>query len=258
MMAQKIGLNMYTLRELCGNAAALRDTFGKVREAGYRYVQISGLASVDPADIADAMREHDLKACATHLSWDLFLDDLPKVIELHKLYGTTHSAIGGLPDVYRSSEGAKRFVDEAGPVIPKLAEAGLDFSYHNHNHEFVKLDDRTWLDTVHDSAAGIGIKFEIDVYWVVAGGADPAEYIERFSNEMSIVHMKDMSVTWAREQRMCAVGSGNLNWKRINEAVRAAPIEFVIVEQDSHYDGDPIRNVADSFTFLMDSGFSGE
>ena len=255
-MTQKIGLNMYTLRDICKTASALRDTFGKVRDVGYKYVQISGLGSVDPHDITDAMNKYDLKACATHLSWDQFLDDLPAVIELHKLYGTTHSAIGGLPDAYRSREGAERFVGEAESVIPRLENAGLDFSYHNHNHEFVKVGDRTWLDTVHDAAAGIGIKFEIDVYWVVAGGADPADYIEKYQQEMSIVHLKDMSVTWEREQRMCPVGSGNLNWSRINDAVKSAPIEFVIVEQDSHYDDDPIQNVAESFNFLKESGFS--
>ena len=257
-MKQKIGLNMYTLRDLCKSAAELNDTFGKVRESGYRYVQISGLSAVEPADIADAMKKNDLTACATHLSWDMFLDDLPGVVELHKLYGTSHSAIGGLPNEYRSKEGAERFVNEAKPVIPELEKAGLDFSYHNHNHEYVKIGDTTWLDAVHDASTDVGIKFEIDVYWVVAGGADPADYIEKYAKEMSIVHLKDMGITWEREQRMAPVGSGNLNWPRIFDAVRSAPIEFVIVEQDSHYEDDPVQNVVLSFQFLEKNGFAVE
>ena len=257
-MTQKIGLNMYTLRDLCGNAEALDDTFAKVYDAGYRYVQISGLSSVKPADIAEAMKRNNLKACATHLSWDQFLNDLDGVIELHKLYGTNHSAIGGLPQEYRGRAGAERFVEEAKSVVPKLEAAGLDFSYHNHNHEYVRIDGTTWIDLVHDAGAGVGIKFEIDVYWVVAGGADPAAYVEKFAGEMSIIHMKDMIVTEGREQRYSPVGSGNLNWPRIIGMVRNAPIEFVIVEQDSHYDDDPIENVAASFSFLEQNGFAAE
>ena len=257
-MAQKIGLNMYTLRELCKTVAALNDTFAKVREAGYRYVQISGIGEVDPEDIAEGLRKNDLKACATHLGWDRFVEDLPEVVALHQLYGTDHSAIGGLPREYLSLDGIDRFTREAQVVIPELEKVGLDFSYHNHSHEFLRFDGRTWLDRVRDSTRDIGVKFEIDVYWVVAGGADPAEYVESFANEMSIIHMKDMIVAPNREQKMAPVGSGNLNWKRINQSVKSAPIEFVIVEQDSHYEDDPIDNVAASFSFLEKCGYSAE
>ncbi|MFW5738261.1 MAG: sugar phosphate isomerase/epimerase family protein, partial [Spirochaetota bacterium] len=109
-----------------------------------------------------------------------------------------------------------------------------------------------------EQGKALNIKFELDTYWVVAGGADPAEYIERFSEYMSIVHVKDMIVTGDREQRFAPVGSGNLNWRRVFDAIRSAPIEFVIVEQDAHYDDDPIENVAKSFSFLKENGFAVE
>ena len=257
-MTQKIGLNMYSLRDLCGDEASLNATFARLKNIGYQYVQISGIKDVEPDAIAKALKTNNLEACATHLGWDRFVAETDEIIELHLKYGTTHSAIGGLPDEYRSATGVKRFVDEAGTVLPKLYEAGLDFSYHNHNHEFAHYDGKTWIDLAFENGAGIGIKFEVDTYWVVAGGADPAEYISRFSNSMSILHVKDMIVTSDREQRFAPVGSGNLNWPRIFDVVRSAPIEFVIVEQDAHYDDDPLSNVEASFSFLKASGFSAE
>ncbi len=255
---QKIGLNMFSLRELCGDRAALERTLDRVANAGYRYVQVSGIRGVDPEGIAAAMDAAGLSACATHVGWDRFVGDIDEVIDLHRLYGTTHAAIGGLPDEYRSADGVGRFVREARDVLPRLAEAGIDFSYHNHNHEFVRIAGTTWLDLLYKESADLGVNFEIDTYWVVAGGADPADYIDRFASRMSIVHVKDMTVTTAREQRFAPVGSGNLNWPRVFDAIRCAPIEFVIVEQDAHYGGDEIANVTDSFRFLVDHGFAVE
>ena len=257
-MKQKIGLNMYSLRDLCGDEASLNATFARLREIGYRYVQISGIKNVEPDAICGALETNRLQVCATHLGWDLFTGDTASIIDLHKKYGTTHSAIGGLPDEYRSAAGVARFIDEAKTVLPKLHEAGLDFSYHNHNHEFAHYDGKTWIDRAYEHGSSIGIKFEVDTYWVVAGGADPAEYLDRFKDALSIVHVKDMIVTPNREQRFAPVGSGNLNWPRIFDAVRRAPVEFVIVEQDAHDDDDPLENVAASFAFLKASGFSPE
>ena len=255
---QKIGLNMYSLKDLCLDGDTLVKTFERVSDAGYRYVQVSGLQHIEPATIVSAMKATGLKACATHLSWDRFVDDVQGVIYLHRLYGTDHSAIGGLSDEYRNREGAERFVREATEVLPKLQEAGLDFSYHNHSQEFFRIDGRTWLDMVHDSSPGLGIKFELDVYWVMAGGADPAAYIEAYAEDMSIVHVKDMIVMPDREQRFAPVGSGNLNWPRILDEIRKSLVEFVIVEQDEHYNNDPLENVAKSHRFLAENGFQSE
>jgi sugar phosphate isomerase/epimerase len=255
-MTQKIGLNMYSLRDLCGDEDALNRTFAALCEIGYRYVQISGISNVEPEAIAEALTTNGLTACATHLGWDRFTGDVEEVIRLHALYGTNHSAIGGLPGEYLSAEGVHRFVEEARSILPKLKAAGLDFSYHNHNHEFTHFSGKTWIDLLFDQGADVGVKFEIDTYWVTAGGADPAEYISRFSGAMSIVHVKDMAVDPERRQRFAPVGSGNLNWPRIFAAIRNAPIEFVIVEQDAHYDEDPLQNVQKSFAFLRDAGFS--
>ncbi len=257
-MKQKIGLNMFSLRDLCKDQSGLNKTFGALYEMGYRYVQISGLGELTTGQISSALKDSGLKACATHMSWEDFRTKTDEAIETHKLYGTTHAAIGGLPGEYRSPAGVERFVTEAASIIPKLQDAGLDFSYHNHKHEFVRSDRQTWIDLLYEKGAEVGIHFELDTYWVAAAGADPADYIGRFGESMSIVHVKDMIITREGEQRFAPVGVGNLNWQRIFETIRHTPIEFVIIEQDGHYDADPLVNVADSLAFLRAAGFATE
>lgn len=258
MMEQKIGLNMFSLRDLCQDQTGLNNTFAALYKMGYRYVQISGLGELTAQEISSALQQSGLKACATHMSWEHFYTRTDQAIEAHQLYGTTHAAIGGLPKEYRSPAGVDRFVSEAAPVIARLQDAGLDFSYHNHRHEFVRSERQTWIDLLYDKGAGIGVHFELDTYWVAAAGADPSDYIGRFGDHMSIVHVKDMIITRDGEQRFAPVGAGNLNWQRIFETIRQTPVEFLIVEQDAHYDKDPLANVADSLAFLRAAGFATE
>ena len=255
---QKIGLNLYSVRDRCSTPAALSSTLRDLYAIGYRYVQISGIDDMEPDSVARAMADSGMQCCGTHIPWEMFVDQIDRVIALHRLYGTRHAAIGALPQEYWTADGAKRYVDEARVVIPALTDAGMDYSHHNHDHEFVRFDDRTWIDYVFDSASPFGMKMELDTYWVVAGGADPAEYIARFGAAMSIVHVKDMSIAGRHDQRFAPIGSGNLNWNRIFPAIRDTPIEFVIVEQDTHYDDDPMENVAKSFRYLVANGFARE
>jgi sugar phosphate isomerase/epimerase len=257
-VTQKIGLNLYSLRELCGDLSSLQRVLRTLRSIGYRYVQISGVAHISDDEVAGAMAETGMRCCGTHIGWEQFVNDTEGVIKLHRLFGTSHTAIGALPQEYWTWEGADRYVAEARDVLPALAAAGMDYSHHNHDHEFVRSDGTTWIDYVLQRAAPLGMKIEVDTYWVVAGGADPAAYIERYSDAMTIVHVKDMTVAGRRDQRFAPVGHGNLNWDRIFPAIRNAPIEYVIVEQDAHYDDDPIENVASSFRFLEKNGFAPE
>ena len=62
-----------------------------------------------------------------------------------------------------------RFLDEIPPIAERLAAEGMDFSYHNHNHELQRIGDRTWLATLYEEVDPKHVKAEIDTYWIVAG-----------------------------------------------------------------------------------------
>ena len=100
------------------------------------------------------------------------------------------------------------------------------------------------------------LKAELDVYWLVAGGADPVQWIEDLSGRQTIVHFKDMAVAPDRTQRFAEVGEGNLNWPRIVAACRAANIEWAFVEQDDCYGQDPFACLATSYRNLRALGLT--
>jgi sugar phosphate isomerase/epimerase len=211
---------------------------------------------VDPQEVAKIVEGCGLTVAATHVGWNRFQSDLDQLIEEHLLWKCPHPAIGGLPKEYYSLDGLKRFRDELGPIAQKLAQAGMDFSYHNHSHELVRYGHQTWLEMLYEQISPNDLKAEIDVYWIQAGGGDPAAWVARYPGRQPLLHLKDMVITPEREQRFAEIGEGNLNWPAILKAAEASGAEWYLVEQDQSYGRDPFESLAISYRNLRGMGLS--
>ncbi len=256
MTEPMIGAQLYTARQFTKTIDAVRETLEKVAEIGYRSVQISAFGPVDMAEVARICEDNGLAVGATHTGWGRFKDALDEVIEQHQVLNCKHPAVGSLPGEYYTAEGAKRFVGELEPIAERLAEVGMDFSYHNHNHELARVNGTTWLDMVVRESSPEVLKMELDTYWIQAGGADPVVWFKRCAGREPVVHFKDMCVTREREQRYAEIGEGNLNWPAIIDACRAGGVEYAMVEQDDCYGGDPFESLEISYRNLLEMGLS--
>lgn len=248
------GAQLYTVRDHVQDLRGVVETFRRIREIGYTAVQISGMGPVDPREVAKALKDHGLACGITHMPWARFLNDLDRLIDEHRLWGCRHAAIGGLPQEYRTAGGLDRFLRELEPIAARLAEAGIDFSYHNHAHEFVRINGETWLGALYRRAPASLLKAELDTYWVQAGGADPVAWIRRCAGRLPVLHVKDMAMT-PEGPRFAPIGDGNLNWPEILRAAEEAGTEFLMVEQDSCYGADPFECLARSYRFLKSMGY---
>lgn len=256
MAKGQVGAQLYTVREFCKTLPDIEKTLKKVAQIGYTAIQISGFGPVDPKAVAKLVEDNGLTVASTHVGWDRFLTDLDRLIEEHLLWKCVHPAIGGLPKEYYSLDGLKRFQDELGPIAEKLAQAGMDFSYHNHNHELARYGQKTWLALLYETTSPKLLKAEIDTYWIQAGGGDPAEWVKKCAGREPLLHLKDMIVTPDRQQRFAEIGEGNLNWPAIMSAAKAGGVEWYLVEQDQSYERDPFESLAISYRNLRAMGLS--
>ena len=256
MTQHVIGAQLYTVRQYTKTIEDVRETLKKVAQIGYTAVQVSGFGPVDTKEVAQAAEDNGLTICCTHVGWDDFLKDADAVIEKHQAWKCTHPAIGGLwQDKYKGIDGIQVFADELAPVAEKLAKAGMDFSYHNHDHEFWKLPNgKTWLETLYDTIPAAHLKAELDVFWVQAGGADPAAWVRKMAGRQPLLHLKDMVMTEARERHFAPIGEGNMNWPAILDAARDSGVHWMLVEQDDCYGADPFEALATSYKNLRGMG----
>jgi len=243
---------MYTLRDFTKTPADIAATMRKVSAIGYRAVQLSALGEIDTRELKSILDGEGLQVCATHVAYERLRDDLPAVIEEHRLLECRYVAIGSMPGGYRSAEGYAQFAKEASQVAARMQEAGLVFGYHNHSFELEKYGGRTGLDILFEESDPKVFTMEIDTYWIQHGGGDPAAWIRRAAGRIPLVHLKDMGIVDGK-QVMAEVGEGNLNWPAILDSCRAAGVEWYIVEQDTCR-RDPFESLAISLKNLRDMG----
>ena len=256
MKKNVLGAQLYTVRAFTQTIEDVAVTLKKVADIGYTAIQISGFGPVDPKQVARLVEDNGLTVAITHMGWNRFRNELDEVIAVHKLWGCAHTAIGSLPGEYRSLDGLKRFLDELAPLAERLAQEGMDFSYHNHNHELARYGDKTWLEMLYEQAPPEMLKAELDTYWIQAGGGDPAAWVRKCAGRQPVLHLKDMAVTPQREQRMAEIGEGNLNWPAILQAAEEGGVEWYLVEQDECYGRDPFESLAISYRNLRAMGLS--
>lgn len=250
-------MQLYTLRNICTNASNLDRTLARLRKIGYTAIQISGLPStITPKEIVKASENNGMIIASTHMSWDRFMEDLDAVIEEHKLYRCKHPAIGGLFDeVYRGIAGIGYFLEELAPVAERLRKEGMDFSYHNHSHEFVRYEGKPWLEHLYEKASPDDLKAEIDTYWVQAGGASPLKWVKKMAGRMPILHIKEMRVDSQRNFYFDWIGNGNLDWPEILQAATEGGVEYAMYEQDDCYSDNPLELAEKTYRYLSTLGY---
>ncbi|MCL2352946.1 MAG: sugar phosphate isomerase/epimerase [Firmicutes bacterium] len=232
------GAQLYTVRNFCKTEADFAKTAEKIGKIGYRWVQLSGAGPIQPKRIRRICDDSGLRIAITHTAQDRIRLETAQVIEDHRVLGADYIGVGSLPGEYgRTKEGAERFAEEFAEAIAEIGRAGMKFMYHNHDFEFEKSGGRLLLEHLAD-ALGENAGFTLDVYWVQAGGGDPAQWLEKLAGRVDAVHFKDMTMVNG-ERRMAEILEGNLNWERIYAACEKAKVKWAFVEQDDCYGKNP-------------------
>ncbi len=251
-----LGVQLYTIRQYTQTKSDLTMSFARLKEIGYDCVQISAIGPIHPNDVAKALKDTGLECVATHVGWNRFKEDLDSVIEEHKLWGCCHAAVGMLPaDYYFDENGLEKFIDELAPISFRLSQEGIDFSYHNHHHEFTRYKGKLWLEMLYEKAPAEMLKAEIDTYWIQMGGGNPVEWINKCSGRQPLLHLKDLKIEITRDdwvqQKMAEIGEGNLDWYAILDVAQNSGVEYLLVEQDDCNGVDPFDALETSYRNLQ-------
>lgn len=250
-----LAVQLYTVRKSLTSMNDIKESLKRIRDIGYRSVQLSGLGPHEPQELAEVLKEYELSVAGTHVGFDSLKKDPEKVVREHRLYGTQHVVIPSLPTKYFTEEGLQELINELRPLSKTIRNAGLKLSFHNHNRELVRIGKRIWLDALYTALSSEELGAELDTYWIQAGGGDPADWITRYKNRVWIVHLKDMRVTVDGKQQFAEIGEGNLNWQRILESINNSNAEFLAVEQDDCYEKNPFESLRISYKNLVEYGY---
>jgi len=245
------GIQLYTLRDILP-----QDPFGiikKLKEAGYSSLEsYEGPLGIywgkSNKEFGRFLKDTGLTMPSFHCN--VFQDFDRKVAEAAEI-GVQYVIcpwLGPQKSIDEFKRAAERF-NQMGAVCKKN---GIRFAYHNHDYSFKPLDGEIPQTVLMDGTDPKTVFFEMDIYWVVAAGADPGEWFERHPNRFRLAHIKDRSKKPVADEgkNSVVVGSGTIDMESILMTGRAKGLKELIVEQEANYGAGPIEAARASLTYL--------
>lgn len=252
-MFEKLGLQIYTIRDFVKDPDFADVSFRKMAEMGYTEAHT---ASFDIADkvYLDLLKKHGITVIGTHYNLDKILGNYEETMEIHRNLGTTNIGIGGWFTPGKNDPAKiKEFIADFNKAAEVYAKHGFKLTYHNHSFEFVRLNNnKTMMDMLYEGLDPATTSFVLDTCWVAAGGGDVVDWIEKLEGRLDILHLKDLTMKYEGDRvvpLMTEVGNGSLNWDKIMTAAEKIGVKHYIVEQD-FCPGSPFDSIKQSAEFL--------
>jgi sugar phosphate isomerase/epimerase len=230
-----MAVQLYTVYKYTQTAKELEETFKKIKDIGYNAVQVSGIGPIDYKEVKKIADDNGVKICITHMPFQRFTGDLCNLINQHKYWGCDYIGIGAMPEEYRVSyEKRLEFINIIKPIAKEITENGLKFVYHNHWFEFERYNSKNFFEMLEQNTDPKEIGFLVDTAWIQIGGASPQAFIEKYSNRIEVMHLKDIQII-ENKFTTAEVGEGNIDFKPIINICEKIGVNWYAIEQDWCY-----------------------
>ena len=274
-----VGVQVYGLRDLLENTPEnFENVMVQVKEMGYDGVELAGLYDIEPAKIKAILDKVGLIPISAHVPFVDMVDDIDKVIADYSIIGVKFLVMPYMAEEYRpiNPEGFESFLPLLKEIGAKINAAGMTFLYHNHDFEFVKLASGEYgYDKMFAEVPKESLQCELDTCWCDVATGNSTGFLKKYAGRMPIVHLKDyikkgnpkgMYKLIGIEEEETAeeddsyfgfrpVGFGQMIWEPILEESLAAGAGWVVVEQDEHYELDPLEAARRSREYLKILGW---
>ena len=249
-----LGIQLYTVRDQLKKdfEGTLRD----VHSAGFVEVEAAGYYDRTAPQFKQAVKNAGLLCVSVHHSLGDLLDKGDELIKYVHSLGATYLVCSSprAQDPSRKDltlDDWKWCADQFNKFGEKTKTAGLQFGYHNHIHEFEKHDGGIGYDVLLSSTDPKLVTLEMDCGWVAVAGYKPADYLAKYPDRFSLLHVKDM-IGKGEQHKSTILGRGEVDYAPILAAARN--VRHYFYEQEE-FDGAPMDALKASAEYLRKFGF---
>lgn len=277
MVAQKnkspkkdIAIQLYSVRDLIGSYVGQTGGYDndytkvlkEIAEMGYTAVEAAGyndgkFYNRTPQEFKKDVESVGLKVLSSHCTKPLSAEELASgdfteslkwwdiAIKAHKNAGMTYLVTPWL-DVPKTVKDLKTYCDYYNEIGKRCKAQGITYGYHNHAHEFLKVEDKVvMMDYMIENTNPEYVFIEMDVYWVVIGKASPVDYFKKYPGRFKVLHIKDH-----RE-----IGqSGMVGFDAIFNSAETAGVNHIVVEVEK-YSTTVEEGIKQSIDYLLKAPF---
>lgn len=206
----------------------------------------SGFFGQDPRDFKVWANQAGLRIPSMHTDLDTLETRMTELGAAAQKMGASYVVLPAIPEARRQTlDDYKRMADTFNAIGAEAQRHGVRFGYHNHGYGLQPMEGTTPFEWLVENTDPENVFLEMDVFWTVAGKADPVEYLKKYAGRYRMLHLKDMKALqhftgdggtpqeWmALFPNMAPAGTGVLDLGAIVETALTTGVEHYFVEQD--------------------------
>ena len=209
----------------------------KTAEMGYTEIETGKYLGDSATAFLSYCREIGLKPVVGGIGFTTDKDELQKqidaLLQLEMKYAVNYWP--WTTDKPFKLEQCKKSAEMLNIIGEQCKKNGLTFCWHNHDNEFIAMEEGLPFDWLMGHTDPQLVKCEMDIYWVAKGGADPLATLKQYSGRIPILHVKDMAP--GTQQDFACPGDGTIDFASIFDEASKQGIEHYFVERDNVPDG---------------------
>ena len=265
---------LYSAREDASND--LEGVLDQLARMGYEGVEFAGFFEKTAKEVRKLLKHTGLKAVSSHVPLQQIRDDMQSVLDYHEELECGCIAVPYLAEEDRPGQpGFAHVLETLYTFGRQCKKRDITLLYHNHDFEFVTLPDGTFgFDDIYTQIPEDLLKVEPDLCWIKVAGQNPIEYLKKYGARCEVVHLKDfykegnpknmyklIGIETEEEEgdtgifEFRPVGFGLQVWEPILKTCVEIGSRWVIVEQDEHYELDPMEAARRSREYLKILGW---
>lgn len=271
------------LGTLTGTEEKALQTLAAVRDAGFEAIELNDFM-IHPTSFSVKMMtqlagmpignggkldwpaliaESGLKVPSLHHYLNTMEDDPDAVLAECETFHTDMVVLTGMYRYdYSTAESVKSLAQRLNAAGKRMAEGGVQLLYHNHNCEFLRLEDgQSVYRLLQEETDPEYLNFEFDSYWCAECGADPILEMEHLGDRLRMHHINDRgsrqkgaAMTPILKSDAMELGTGTMPLKELLALDKAAQVRAVVLETHQNWvNGSPLDSIRMSGEWLKEN-----
>lgn len=238
LFAQEVGLQLYSLRNQFKNDVP--GTLDLIESWGITKLEGGETYGMSVKGFKKELQKRNLEVVSVGASFQDLDRNLKAVIKNAQDFGATYAMCAWIPHKGNQFgiDEVKEAVDVFNLAGKALQEEGIQLVYHVHGYEFRPYEEGTLFDYMANNARHFA--FEMDVYWVQHGGADPLALLNKYPDQFMLMHLKDMAKGLQGNnsghenvETNVVLGTGQIQMDKIVERAVELGIPYLFIEDES-------------------------
>ncbi|MDD4369242.1 MAG: sugar phosphate isomerase/epimerase [Oscillospiraceae bacterium] len=236
-MKARIALQLYSIREFLEQD--FTGTLKKVKACGFDAVEFAGYYGYPAASLKQMLTDLGLEPYSSHVPFEMLRDHPDEAVAFAHELGLSYVICPGAP--LNSQEDIRQAAAVLNHAAAKLRPLGIGCGYHNHFHEFDRLDGQYIEDLLLGQLSDPDYIAQIDTCWIAYAGVDYLPYIDALGRHAGPLHFKELGTGFKRGSQTgldVEVGRGVIDFPGVLALMkRNGTLERgVIIEQEGYQD----------------------